>query len=187
MKTSKDVIEMFLSEAPKLKTTISVDFGGLKEDQLNRKPSPDKWSIGECIDHLVVSHEQYLNKIRKTNIENPPSGKGLISYKHSLFGKLLINAVAPETTRKVKTFKVFKPNHKLINVGVVDNYYRSLDELIDIAGKFEGYDLNKIRISSPISSFIRLNLGDAFMIHLNHDRRHINQANNVLKKLEVYH
>jgi len=187
MKTSKDVIEMFLSEAPNLKTTVSNDFAELNEDQLNKKSSPDKWSIGECIDHLVVSHEQYLYKIRKVYIEKLPSGKDLIQYKHSLFGKLLINAVAPETKRKVKTFKVFNPDHKLIKASVVDDYHRSLNELIDIAGKFEGYDLNKIRISSPISSFIRLNIGDAFMIHLNHDRHHINQANKVLEKLEVYH
>jgi hypothetical protein len=186
MKTSKDVIEIFLSEAPKLKTTVSNDFAELNEDQLNWKPAPDKWSIGECIDHLVVSHEQYLNKICKVNVEKTPSGKDLIPYKHSFLGKILINAVAPETRRKVKTFKVFYPGSKLIKASLLDEYNRSLDELIDFAKIFEGYDINRIKISSPISNFIRLNLGDAFMIHLNHDRRHINQANKVLEELEVY-
>lgn len=186
MKTSKDVIEIFLAEAPKLIITISNDFGGLNEEQLNQKPSPDKWSIGECIDHLIVSHNQYRNNIRTVNVERIPYGEDIKPFKHSFIGKLLINAVAPETTQKVKTFKVFYPRHKLINTGVVDDYNRSMDELINIAEKFIGYDLNRIRISSPVSSFIRLNLGDAFLIHLNHDRRHINQANNVLNKLEVY-
>ena len=64
MKTSKDVIEIFLAEAPKLIITINNDFGELNEEQLNQKPSPDKWSIGECIDHLIVSHNQYRNNIR---------------------------------------------------------------------------------------------------------------------------
>jgi hypothetical protein len=187
MKTSKDVIDLFLSEAPKLKIIISNDFGELNEDQLNFKPSPDKWSIGECIDHLVVSHDQYLNKIRKINVEGIPPGTNSDPYKHSLFGKLLINAVSPEATRKVKTFRVFNPGHKLINIGVVDEYHRSLDELIEIAEKFKWYDLNKIKISSPILNFIRLNLGDAFIIHLNHDSRHINQAKKGLEKIEVYH
>ena len=187
MRTSKDVIEIFLSEAPKLKAAVSKDFGELNEDQLNKKPSPDKWSVGECIDHLVVSHEQYLNQIRMINVEKSPSGMDLKPYKHSLFGKLLIDAVAPESTRKVKTFKVFYPAHKLIKPRIIDDYNSSLDELIGVAEKFEGYDLNKIKISSPISKFIRLNLEDVFMIHLNHDRRHINQANKVLEKLEVYH
>ena len=187
MITSKDVIEKFLSEAPKLKTIISNDFGELNEDQLNFKPSPDKWSIGECIDHLVVSHDQYLKNIRKVDVESIEPGNDSKPYKHTIFGNILVNSVSPEATRKVKTFKVFKPIHKLIAIGVVDDYHRSLDELIDVARKFEGYDLNKIKISSPISNFIRLNLGDAFIIHLNHDRRHINQSDKVLEKLEVYH
>ena len=187
MKTSKDIIEIFLTEAPELKSIIANDFGELNQEQLNWKPSPDKWSIGECIDHLIVSHDQYLKIIRKVDFERIEPGNDNKPYKHSIFGKLLINAVAPEATRKVKTFKVFKLGHKLISIGVVDDYHRSLNELIDVARKFAGYDLNKIKISSPISKFIRLNLGDAFIIHLNHDRRHINQANKVLEKLEVYH
>jgi hypothetical protein len=158
MRTSKDVIEMFLSEAPKLKTAIRNTFGELNEDQLNRKPSPDKWSIGECIDHLVVSHDQYLIIIRTLNIEKFSFGDGAKPFKQSFVGKLLINAVSPETIRKVKTFKVFYPRHKLIKLSVVDDYHRSLNELIDMAEKFEGYNLNKIRISSPISNFIQLNL-----------------------------
>jgi hypothetical protein len=170
-----------------LKAVVSRDFSELSEDQLNRKPSPDKWSIGECIDHLVVSHDQYLENIRKVDVERIESGNDSNPYKNTIFGKLLINAVSPEATRKVKTFKVFKPGHKLFNIGVVDEYCSSLDELVDMAERFIGYDLNKIKISSPISGFIRLNLGDAFIIHLNHDRRHINQANKVLEKLEVYH
>jgi hypothetical protein len=187
MTTSKDVIEKFLSEAPHLKTAVSNVFGELNEDQLNRKLSPDKWSIGECIDHLVISHDQYLKNIRKIEFERIEPGNDSKPYKHTIFGNILVNSVSPEATRKVKTFKVFKPIHKLIAIGVVDDYHRSLDELIEVARKFEGYDLIKIKISSPISSFIRLNLGDAFMIHLNHDRRHIDQANKVLEKLEVYH
>ena len=41
MKSSKDINEMFLAEAPKLKTTVNNDFGKLNEDQLNQKPSPE--------------------------------------------------------------------------------------------------------------------------------------------------
>ena len=186
MKTSKDIIDLFISEAPKLKTVVTNNFGELNEDQLNRKPTPDKWSIGECIDHLIVSHDQYIKKIREINVEKIPIGKDDTPYKESIFGKLLINSIAPENTRKTKTFKVFYPNHKIIKTSVVDDYNRSLDALIEIAEKFKGYNLNKIRISSPVSIFIRLNLGDALLIHLNHDKRHINQANKVMSNLEVY-
>jgi len=186
MKTSKDVIELFLFEAPELKTAVSNDFGELDENQLNHKPSPDKWSIGECIDHLIVSHDQYIKKIRNVNIEKIPFGKDSTPYKESIFGKLIIKSIVPENRKKTKTFKVFYPTHKFIKTSVVDDYSRSIDEFIKLAEKFKGYDLNKIRIGSPVSSIIRLNLGDAFLLHLSHDKRHINQANKVLNNLEVY-
>ena len=187
MQTSKELIELFISEAPKLKTAISNFFGELNEDQLNSKPLPGKWSIGECIDHLVISHDQYLKKIRKVKIEKISKCEDSKSYKHTILGKLLVDSVSPEATRKLKTFSVFKPSHKIIDENIVDDYHRSLDNLVEMADKFKGYDLRKIKISSPVSSFIRLNLGEAFLIHLNHDRRHINQANRVLEKLKVYH
>jgi len=186
MKTSKDVIELFISEAPKLKTSVSEDFGELNEDQLNRKPSPDKWSIGECIDHLIVSHDQYLKKIRNVNVNGFSKSEDNRVYKHTIWGKLLVDSVSPQTIKKKKTFKVFYPKHKLIKRSVLDDYDRSLDDFVKIAERFKGYDLNKIKISSPVSGFIRLNLGDAFLIHLNHDRRHINQAIKVLINLEIY-
>ena len=185
--TSKDVIQKFLSEAPNLKALVSNEFGDLNEEHLNRKLSPDNWSVGECIEHLVVSHDQYLKEIRKVKFEAIKPGNDSEPYKHSIFGNILVNAVSPEASRKVKTFKVFKPSNKLIGLGVIDDYHRSLDELIEVAKKFDEYDLNKVKISSPISNLIRLNLGDAFVIHLNHDRRHINQANKVLEKFEAYH
>lgn len=187
MMTSKDIIDKFLSEAPNLKAIVSNDFGELNEEQLNLKPSPDKWSVGECIEHLIVSHYVYLKNIRKVDVENISPGNDSKPFKHTLVGNLLINSVSPDATRKVKTFKVFKPSNKLLGMEIIADYHRSIDELIEVAKKFGGYDLNKVKISSPISSLIRLNLGDAFIIHLNHDRRHINQADKVSENLEVYH
>ena len=35
-------------------------FGGLNGTQLNWKPNPDKWSVGQCLDHLIVSNSQYF-------------------------------------------------------------------------------------------------------------------------------
>ena len=101
MMTSKNVIDKFLFEAPYLKATVSNDFGELSEEQLNRKPSPDTWSVGECIDHLVVSHNEYLKNIRKFNIDEISPSDNIKPFKHTLFGNLLVKSVSPGATRKV--------------------------------------------------------------------------------------
>src|SRR5262249_21641958 len=38
---------------------------GLSGGQLNWKPSPHQWSVGQCLDHLLVSSEVYLPPISR--------------------------------------------------------------------------------------------------------------------------
>ncbi len=101
MMTSKNVIDKFLSEAPNLMAIVSNDFGELSEEQLNRKPSPDKWGAEERIDHLVVSHNEHLKNIRKFNVGGISPGNDIKRLKHNLFGNLLLKSVSPGATRKV--------------------------------------------------------------------------------------
>ncbi|MEJ7615904.1 MAG: DinB family protein [Pyrinomonadaceae bacterium] len=39
--------------------------GGLSARQLNWKPSPEQWSIGQCLDHLMNTNKQYFPLIEK--------------------------------------------------------------------------------------------------------------------------
>jgi len=32
--------------------------------QLNWKPAPDVWSVGQCLEHLCVANEVYLYRLR---------------------------------------------------------------------------------------------------------------------------
>ncbi len=57
MKNSAKLLQKFLSEALILIDNATEQFSGLSENQINWKPSEEKWSIGECIDHLVVTHK----------------------------------------------------------------------------------------------------------------------------------
>ena len=46
-----------------------------------------------------------------------------------------------------------------------------------------GLDLRRIRLSSPVSGLIRMNLGDAFALILTHERRHLYQLRKVTEEL----
>src|SRR5690606_1043711 len=43
---------------------------GLTEEQLNFKPTPDRWSISQCLEH-IVSTEQMLFEMNKKGMEAP--------------------------------------------------------------------------------------------------------------------
>src|ERR1041384_1895165 len=73
-------------------------FGHLSPSQLNWKPSAERWSVGQCFDHLITSNSGYLPIIddvlkgrKRSFLESMPLLPGLA-------GKLLIKSLDPATT-----------------------------------------------------------------------------------------
>src|SRR2546429_2934737 len=85
----------------------------LTEAQLNWKPSPEQWSIAQCLEHLVVAtkgFEKYftaaLEQARESRkVTIPPK------YKPSLVGGWLAKQVSPEAARKLPAPKIFRPGN----------------------------------------------------------------------------
>ena len=48
----------------RLAVEVEEKLGGLSKKQLNWKPSPDVWSVGQCLDHLVVTNKQEIPAIK---------------------------------------------------------------------------------------------------------------------------
>ena len=159
----------------------SKTFSHLSEIQFNWKSNPESWSVGECISHLVISNNLYLNKIEKILSSYPSSQEKDFPYKQSFFGKLIAKGVDPAYVRKSKTFKVFFPNANEIHKDIIDEYVKSSKKFIELAGRMRNLGLKKIKLSSPVNKLIRLNLGDALIIIPKHDERHLNQAEKVMK------
>lgn len=157
-------------------------FSHLSENQLNWKPHPDSWSVGECISHLTNSNGLYLIKIE--NILNllPTSSERDFPYKQSFMGKLIAKGVDPANVRKSKTFKIFSPTSSSIQKNIIDEYISSSKKFIELTQKMLSLDLRKYKLSSPVNKLIRLNLGDPLIIIPNHDERHLNQAKRVMSQ-----
>src|SRR5215510_709389 len=84
-------------------------FGHLTPSQLNWKPSPERWSVAQCFDHLLTSNKGYLPIIdnvlagyKRTFWQSMPVLPGLM-------GGLLIKYLDPASTRKLKAPKSFEP------------------------------------------------------------------------------
>ena len=122
MKSSAKLLQKFLGEAPFLIDTANKQFSGLSETQINWKPSEEKWSIGECIEHLVVTHKLYNSKIKEPQPIFENSGEGSFNYKHTLSGMIILKYVDPNTTTRTKTFKIFKPSMKQTDTNIIRSF-----------------------------------------------------------------
>lgn len=158
-------------------------FQGLSEVQLNWKPNPEKWSIAQCLDHLIVSNQTYFpvlrehveGKHRKTFVEKLP-------FWAAMGSSLMIRFVQPEPAMKMKSPSVFQPTSSTVKGDIVDRFLEHNQALIALfqeADQLERHE--KIVITSPAASFLTYTLRATAEVLANHEERHFKQALQVLQ------
>lgn len=152
-------------------------FGSLSAPQLNWKPGANQWSVAQCFEHLVTANAAYFpifETIRNGEKKNTfwESLPGL----PAVWGKMLIKALDPESTRKLKAPKVFHPSSSSIDKAIIQRFLDQQNQVIMYMSATEDLDLEKIIISSPVTRFITYSLMDAYRIIITHEKRHLLQA-----------
>ena len=158
-------------------------FGQLTTQQLNWKPSASEWSVAQCLDHLITSNAGYIpiiNKIKRGEYKR--SFKERLPLLPRVFGSLVLNAVKPETKRKLKAGKLFEPASSAIPADIVSRFEAQQKQIAEQMSSTEELDLRKIIITSPVASFVTYSLFNGYQIIVAHDQRHVAQAKRVMAR-----
>jgi len=157
-------------------------FGRLTPAQLNWKPSAERWSVAQCFDHLLNSNRGYfpivdnvLSGYKRTFWQSMPVLPGVM-------GKLLIKSLDPVKGRNLKAPKNFQPAQSDISSSVIDDF---VAQQATIVGKMKAtahLELERIIISSPVTSVVTYSLMDAYRVIVVHERRHFQQAQRVTQE-----
>ena len=157
-------------------------FGHLTPSQLNWKPSPERWSVAQCFDHLLTSNKGYLPIIdnvlagyKRTFWQSMPVLPGLM-------GKLLIKSMDPASTRKVKAPKRFQPAQSDISGSVINDFVDQQKQIVEKMKASAPLDLEKIVITSPVADVVVYSLMDAYRLIVVHEQRHFQQAKRVTEE-----
>ena len=152
-------------------------FGDLTVQQLNWKPSADHWSVAQCFDHLVTANEAYFPIFEKVlSGEKKSTFWESLPWLPAFWGKMLIKSLDPESTRKMKAPKIFYPSSSRVDSSIIRRFIDQQDQVIRYLKATEDLDLEKIKISSPVTSLITYSLMDAYRIIITHEKRHLLQA-----------
>lgn len=179
-KTTSLALPDLIAAAQEIASDVKSSFSALSPAQVNWKPAPDSWSVGQCLDHLIVSNRSYY-----PIVDEVVSGRKETSLWQQmpllpgLFGRMLIKALDPATTRKIKAPAVFQPAASDVDPRIVDLFLDSQRQTIEKMKSTRGLDLAQIIITSPAASIVTYSLLDAFRIIIVHERRHILQAKRV--------
>lgn len=156
-------------------------FGSLSEEQMNWKSDEKTWSIAQNIDHLIVINESYfpiLESLREGNYNPPFFAK--FSFIPNFLGKTLLKAVQPDRKRKTKTFSMWEPTKGTDLKDILKKFEVHQERLKAEIENSEGLLTQGAIISSPANKNIVLKLDVAFDVIVTHEKRHFEQAKEVL-------
>jgi hypothetical protein len=154
---------------------------GLTDSQFNWSPTPGRWSIAECLDHLNNGW-RVLDKLdRKIASATEQGLRGEGPYRHPLLGRLYVRLMEPPPKIRARSPKAYVPKPDQPVSVVAPRFLELQDEIIQRVIAADGLDLGGIRMSSPISRRFRMSLGQWFAFLAAHERRHVWQAWQVRK------
>jgi uncharacterized damage-inducible protein DinB len=159
--------------------------GRVDHDRLNRRPRPDAWSVGECVDHLNETARLYLPEL--TEAIEEARAEGLLATpgagERTLFGRLLTWGTEPPPRIRTRTFGAIEPAREHDADDLAEAFEALHEEIIVRINEAADLDRKKIRIRSVLDRRIKLSLGDWFHFLAAHGRRHVWQAERALEAL----
>ncbi|MBN8821546.1 MULTISPECIES: DinB family protein [unclassified Spirosoma] len=170
--------------------TVDQEFAPLSEEQLRWKPAPDRWSIVECLQHLNLSERFYIR-----NIQHKVDKLGLVqtmptdqTLQSDWVGKALLFAVDPQVKLKLPAPGVVRPRTAadLIPADVLGQFIELqtlLHSLLDKAGYL---DWNREKVMTLFGNWVKIRLGDAFLMLAAHTERHLKQAMRVKAEMGTF-
>lgn len=173
-------VPRLIHELERLSQVVTEGFGPLTVEQLNWKPTANEWSIGQCLDHIIITDEQYMPIFEQT--VQGTMGRNFwqrLPLLPGLFGGMLYNFVHPETTRPVPAPRVFQPSSSSIEPDVFDRFAAHQTRMIGLIQAGQDKPVDALIISSPVAVWMVYSLGDAFRILVAHQYLHLVQAERV--------
>ena len=153
---------------------------GLNESRFNWRPAPDQWSIAECLQHLNITGDRWLCLLEHA-IQQAQS-RGLLGqgpFRYGWLGKWFVRNTEPPPKRKFKAPRWLTPVHGQPINAVVPTFLHLQDQLVRRLHEANGLDLARAKTATPISSLLKLSLGQSFAQIAAHERRHLWQARQV--------
>lgn len=158
--------------------------GGLSVAQLNWKPRPESWSIGQCLEHLCISNEVYV-KPMAASLGSRRDGP-VDEITPGWFGRWFIRTyIDPATQKKrARAPKKIAPVASRIDASILDRFVASNARIREVMTRAESYDVNRVRFVNPFVPVIRFTVGTGLELLTRHNHRHLLQAERVKRSSE---
>jgi hypothetical protein len=173
-------LEIYLEQIRYIRQDVAALVANLRDDQFTWRPAADRWSIGECFEHLNLTAAAFVPAIDAAIADARARNlRAAGPFVYPLFERLFVTANEPPPGRRMRAFRKYRPAPRLTCAAVMSAFSGWQDRLEDRVKAADGLDLRRARQRSPILPVMKWSLGTMFGLVLAHERRHIWQARQV--------
>jgi len=156
-------------------------FGRLDARQINWKADASRWSVAQCLEHLLTANrqmvemaDQALDATRgRTLWQRLPIWPGLL-------GRMLVRTQSPNATRRFKAPGKAQPAASALDTAIVGRFVDQQRELIAKLDASATRDLAGAVMASPFLGIVTYSVLDGWRLIAAHERRHVQQAKRVM-------
>jgi DinB superfamily len=156
---------------------VSASFGGLNAGQLNWRPDAARWSIAQCVDHLLTANRLMLRAAEAARIEGAArSVWQRLPILPAVLGRMLIRSQSPGTTRRFTAHASAHPASSDIDPDIIQRFVAQHRDAVTRLQTLDERQLARVIMTSPFINVVTYSVLDGWRLMLAHDRRHFEQA-----------
>jgi hypothetical protein len=161
---------------------VQATFGPLDMRQLNWRPDERRWSVAQCLEHLMSSNRHMMDAAAAAHGGARPQSIWMkLPIWPRLMGRMLIKGVSPQGTRRFKASALAQPTASAIDPGIVARFVGQQRDLMTRASALDERRAAKLVMSSPFLRVITYSVLDGWRILVAHERRHVEQGRRVIQ------
>jgi hypothetical protein len=157
-------------------------FGALDAQQLNWRPDATRWSVAQCIEHLVRANRLMLRAAEDAlDAARPRTLWQRVPVLPGFFGRALIRSQAPSSTRKYTASTKAQPASSDIPADIIPRFVEQHRHAGEWVQRLDERVAARTIMASPFIGVVTYSVLDGCRLVVAHDWRHVEQASRVMQ------
>jgi hypothetical protein len=164
---------------------VQATFGPLAARQLNWRPEPTRWSVAQCLDHLLKTNADMLDAATAAiGRGQPKSIWQRLPLWPGMMGRMLVRSQSPQSRGRYTAARPAQPTASALDPGIVPRFIGQQRDLLVKARALDEREAARVVMASPFLKVITYSVLDGWRLIVAHERRHVEQARRVTQAPE---
>ena len=177
-------LQAILDDLESARTRLHALWASVSREAWHARPAADRWSAGDCVEHLNLSSQAILPLLRD-GVERAQPARTAGPFRRDALGWLIAKAIAPASPVRMRSEPAFVPVVEQSAEMAIAEFDRLQDALVACVRAAEHRSIDSVAIVSPFDARgLRYNLYSALTLVARHQHRHLLQAERAARRAE---